>query len=232
MVDVIFRSAQGPPSNLIRNLVPHIITVAESFNENILIFIWSLHPLKSTMAVDKGDRKRKLFMPTDDEAPALKKCFSNLTNLNAGRNNTNTDAKSGSQSESSQSGEICVAQVHHGKGSSEDVWVNMMRNIKRTLEHDFKAVTKRLQLPTTPPCLYDGSLKQCLQLHSNKSKALFASDQNQYLAKIIAEDRSFQFIQFVRNNMCGRQEFPGIDVIRNILELMLVRFDTALIRLN
>lgn len=189
------------------------------------------------MAVNKGDRKRKLLMPTEDEAPALKKCFSNLTNLNADRNNTNTNtgAKSGfgSQSESSQSGEILVSQVHDGKGSSGAGWVNMMKNVRRTLELNFKAVTKRLQLPTTPPCLYDGNLKQCHQLHSRKAKVLVASDQNQYLAKsIYAEDRSFQFIQYVRNNMISLKEFPGIEVTKNILELMLVRFDTSLISLK
>lgn len=180
--------------------------------------------------------KRKQDKPSQDETPAIKKCFSNLTNFvtSTNRQHTIDDDQPALSSKSvsaltsqptillSQSGEIPASQVSFQNNSNEAL-VHRMRNIKKVLEHKFKDVTERLQLPSTPPCLYEGNLKQCGLLHSTSVNAKFASNETRYLAKnIIAEDRNIQFIQFIRNNMCGQKEFPGVEVLRCIVELILV----------
>lgn len=120
-----------------------------------------------------------------------------------------------------QSGEFVLSQVPSFPGNSEDEGVKMMRKIKRVLENNFKDVSDRLQLQSVPPCLYD--LKHCHKCHSKKVEVELAGSESQYLAKnFLDEDRHAQFMFYVRNSMCGRKEFPGVTVVRGVLELILV----------
>lgn len=107
----------------------------------------------------------------------------------------------------------------------DDEGVKMMRNIKKVLERNFKDVSDRLQLQSVPPCLYN--LKHCHQSHTKKMEVNFAGPESVYLAKnFLDEDRHTQFTMYVRNSMCGRKEFPGISVVRGVLELILVSVKT------
>lgn len=118
----------------------------------------------------------------------------------------------------SQSGELVASQEE--AVDDQEKSLRMMRCVKRTLEKDFKNVNDRLQLQSTPPCLYD--LVQCHKNHS-KNSLVWTSSEKIYLAKsFLSEDRSSQFILYVRNSICGNKEFPGVEVVRGILELILV----------
>lgn len=105
--------------------------------------------------------------------------------------------------------------------STDEDGIKMMRCIKKVLEDNFKSVSERLQLQSVPPCLYD--LKNCHQFHSKKVELKVAATDSIYLAKnFLDEERHLQFVTYVRNSMCGRKEFPGVAVIRGVLDLMLV----------
>lgn len=96
--------------------------------------------------------------------------------------------------------------------------VDMMRSIKTVLELNFKDVRNRLSLSYIPPCLYD--LNNCRAEHS--SAVELASNETVSLAKnYFVEKRQLQFISHVRN-LCGRNEFPGIEVVRLILEMIIL----------
>lgn len=182
--------------------------------------------------------KRKLDKAVEDEAPpSVKKCFSNLTNLSTILtrpekmigNDGSKDIKSGIVPQEMACTQLGEVTSNITKNSQEEVWFNKMRKIKNVLEHKFKDVSERLQLQSTPPCIYEGNLKNCQQLHSTMVEPIFASNESQYLAKnIIAEDRIIQFIQYVRNNMCAQKEFPGVEVMKCILEMILVSLEITL----
>lgn len=117
-------------------------------------------------------------------------------------------------SDVSTQAEFVVSQVAGNDG------VSMMRSVKKVLEENFKDVSGRLQLQKVPLCLYD--LKFCHKQHT-KYEVKFAGSEILHVAKsFLNEDRHTQFIMFVRNNICGRKEFPGVAVIRGVLELILV----------
>lgn len=120
---------------------------------------------------------------------------------------------------STQSGEFVLSQAPQEPPADG---VKMMRNVKKVLEHNFKNVSDRLQLQSVPPCLYN--LSRCHQSHVKKVEVNFAGSESVYLAKnFLEEERHTQFIMYVQNSMCGRKEFPGVSVVRGVLELILVR---------
>ncbi|CRK93811.1 CLUMA_CG007338, isoform A [Clunio marinus] len=95
----------------------------------------------------------------------------------------------------------------------------MMKKIRKVLELNFKNTKNRLQIVSTPQCLYN--IKQCHQNRSLNTKLTESSVENQFFAKnFFSEDRHYQFILYVRNNMCNKREFPGVNVIRCVLEMI------------
>jgi hypothetical protein len=120
-----------------------------------------------------------------------------------------------------QSGEFVLTQIPSIEVQKKSDGVSMMRSIKKVLEDNFKDVSDRLQLQSVPQCLFD--LSSCHRNHSKKVNVEEAGSESQYLAKnFLAEERYTQFILYVRNSMCGRKEFPGVVVVKGILEMILV----------
>lgn len=171
--------------------------------------------------------------------PPEKRRFSNLTNLKSPKGHKKpklTTAEKNSITNyfsplekpmngsvpSMQSPEVISTQaqdpVLQVPSESSGKVFSLINCIKKVLERNSKNVSERLQLQTVPSYLYD------LQAFSNQQDVQFASKGNEYLAKnYIEEDRHIQFISFVRNEMCGRKEFPGCVVLRGTLDLILVR---------
>lgn len=181
-------------------------------------------------------RKHKLEHKVEDERQQKKRCFSNLTNFEE-KPSTSSDMlnKTNSLGNSTKTGDIKLSTsfVPIALTQSNDVFISqtpqnlnliesgviMMHSVKKVLEHDFKDVSQRLQLLSAPPCLYD--LQKCCKQHSHITQ--ITSNGNRILAKsLLAEDRYAQFIQYVRESICGQKEFPGVDALRGILELILV----------
>lgn len=190
------------------------------------------------MPANSGKRKKRCEGIETEE----KRCFSNLTNFKSPKNQkiprnksisktpvaTNNlkkyfspvgTQKSGSESESqlagisSQSKQITVSQI---PPQTPGEAFNTINCIKKVLEENYKDVSGRLQLKTIPSYLYD------LKAFSDQKDIQFALSENEYLAKNYVEEDRLIFINFVTNVMCGHREFPGSQVLRGILDMILV----------
>lgn len=186
-------------------------------------------------------RAKRLLEPNAEDSPESKRCFSNLTNfkspksrkisksINSANKLTNyfkpvvkPNNEEPVAQESTQCSQIVISQPPNDSiRESNGGIIGMIRCVKKVLEDDFKDVSKRLQLQSIPPYLYN------LKSYNSQIEACtgiqLASKESEYMAKsFLSEDRHCQFIYFVRNSMCGRKEFPGFKVIHGILELILV----------
>ena len=164
------------------------------------------------------------------------RCFSNLTNFKSPKSRKKTRQLSSnkkltsyfspvgkheinqltqSSELSTQSSQIVVSQL---PTQTPGKVLEVIKYIKKVLEHNSMNVSVRLQLEILPPYLYD------IQTFSNQKDVQFASSECEYMAKnYLEEDRHVQFIIFVRNVMCGQKQFPDFTVLRGILDLILVR---------
>lgn len=192
-------------------------------------------------------RQKRKSEAQDEETPETKRCFSNLTNFKSPKSrkipkNANDCKKltncfsqnvkkpdqatavsaPASEVSSTQYDEIVISQLPPELvPKSNDEIVSMIRSIKKVMELDFKNVAERLQLQSIPPYLYN--LKEYQKRFAKNAGVQHASRESEYLAKnFLTEDRFCLFIQYVRNSMCGCNEFPGHIVICGILELILV----------
>lgn len=102
-------------------------------------------------------------------------------------------------------------------------YIEMMKKIKRMLERSFKNVAERLQLDPIPSCLYD--LKKCHAAHHPKNaiKTISNTTKTTILDALSIDTRIWRFINSVRHNVLGLNQFPGSDVMSKILEKILVR---------
>lgn len=189
------------------------------------------------MPAKAGDKSRKRRTDAEDLLPE-KRCFSNLTNFKSPKSRRKTLAPPTSNKQItnyfSRKSEPLVLMENEPKDSTKsqitDSQVltrtpgkafNVINCLKKILEKSTKDVAERLQLEITPPYLYDH------ESFPVQKYIEFASSQSNFTAKmLLGEDRHLQFINFVRNRMCGQREFPDFSVIRGILELIMVSLDT------
>jgi hypothetical protein len=195
-----------PKTRLKRKPEPHIdapITRKRSKLSNLTNF---KSPLKRTNTTNANDKIPSHFLPV----------------VSLERLASSASTQIPEEVLATQSGEFVLTQIPSIEVEKKtDGGVSMMRSIKKVLENNFKDVSDRLQLQSVPQCLFD--LSSCHRNHSKKVDVEEAGSESQYLAKnFLAEERHTQFILYVRNSMCGRKEFPGVAVVKGILEMILV----------
>lgn len=155
--------------------------------------------------------KRKLDSLADGEkkmaeSTVTKRMFQDKTNFTSPKLRSSTSQTKFEASQTSvplsQTGELVVSQLPlsatHGNG------VDMMRCIKKVLEHNFKNVTERFKI-ASPPCLYD--LKKCLLEHSTKAQLTSSIVDVNHAKSYLTEERPFQFMHHVRSNVCNHFSF-------------------------
>lgn len=196
----------------------------------------------------RSQSKRRLEIEEDQAivTQVVKRCFVNLTNVKSPKSrkvintankvtnyfsvapknqSTSSLHQMADSTQLSQSGEIVLSQIPNkslSANSKEDI-VSAMRGFKRALEKNFKDVSDRLQLQSVPPLLYD--LKDFQKNYSKTANIDFSKSESEYMARsFLSDNRPFLFINYVRNTILGQKEFPGSDVLRGILELIMVSF--------